>query len=70
MNALEKLLNEIERVTVIRTHYEELRGAPNVIVEPQIMMMTASINAGKYAAASGDAITVIRAIKDLEEYSE
>ena len=70
MNAQEKLLNEIERVTRIRGHFEELRGMPNVVVAPQIAMMTASINAAKEAAASDDAIKVIQALADLGEYSE
>lgn len=69
MNAQEKLLNEIERVIEVRSQYEGLRRLPNVICEPQIAMMTASIDAGKKAAASGDAITVLQAIKDLEGYS-
>ena len=30
-NIQEKLLDEIERVVIIREHFRELRGMPNVI---------------------------------------
>jgi hypothetical protein len=70
MNAQEKLLEEIERVTVIREHFRGLRGMPNVIVEPQIAMQTASIERAKKAAASNDAVQVLAALQDLGEYSE
>ena len=70
MNAQEKLLEEIERVIRLRSNYEELRGLPNVVVEPQIMMMNASINSAKAAAASGDGVEVIRALNDLDGWQE
>lgn len=70
MNAAEKLAHEIERVVKLRERYESLRGMPNVIVEPQIQMMTMSIERAKRAAGTNDAVEVLKALKDLGEYEK
>jgi hypothetical protein len=41
---------------------------PNVIVEPQIMMMRASLDAAAKAMAEGDVVAMLRAYEDLKEY--
>lgn len=48
--------------------YIALRGMPNVIVEPQIMMMRASLDAAAKAMAEGDVVAMLRAYEDLKEY--
>lgn len=71
----EALPDELERVTVLR---EEFRGIQrvadakgwSVITAPQIAMMTAAIEAGKAALASGDVVAMLHAhaiLKDFEE---
>ena len=70
MNAAEKLSREVERVTTIKAHFEELRSMPNVIVEPQIIIMQASLERAHKAAGSNDPLQVMQAIGDLEGYSE
>ena len=52
----------------ILPQYLALRGMPNVIVEPQIMMMGASLDAAATAMARGDVVAMIRAYQDLKEY--
>lgn len=46
----------------------ELRGMPNVIVEPQIAMMRASLDRAATAMAHGDVVAMLRAYQDLKEY--
>lgn len=70
MNAAEKLAHEIERVTILRSRYESLRRMPNVIVAPQIAMMTAAIEMAKKAAGSNDALEVLQALKELEGWEK
>lgn len=52
----------------ILPQYLALRGMPNVIVEPQIAMMRASLDAAATAMARGDVVAMIRAYQDLKEY--
>ncbi len=70
MNAAEKLAREIARVAVVREHFEELRRMPNVIVAPQIAMMTASLEKAFAASGSNDATEVIEALHELEGWTE
>lgn len=46
----------------------ELRGLPNVICEPQIAMIRASLDFAANAMARGDVVAMIRAYNDLKEY--
>lgn len=64
------LPREIDRVRRVQDTYKELRKMPNVIVEPQIMMMEAAIQDGIQAAASGDVVRMIRAHEHLKTFEE
>lgn len=66
----EALPAEIERVIEVRSQYEELRRLPNVIVEPQIAMMTASINRALRASTSMDAVEMLACLEDLKGWKE
>lgn len=70
MNAVEKLVREIMRVTEIKGHFESLRGMKNVVVEPQIAMMNEVLDRACKAVGSGDALECLRMITELEGYSE
>lgn len=61
---------EITRVRGIQDQFKELRGMPNVIVEPQIMMMEAEIQAAIKASADGDVVEMLRCYNSLREYSD
>ena len=65
----EKLARELVRVAVIRTHYEELRRLPNVMVAPQIAMLNASIEAGcRAAGGEGGIEAMVAAVADLGQW--
>ena len=70
MNVAEKLAREISRVTALRCRYEELRGDAWEDAEPAIAMIAAAIEAGLKAAGVDDAITQMKAIKELEGFTE
>ena len=62
----EALPREIARVSTIREHAREIGPAGGFLVA----MTTASIDRAVKAAASGDVVAMLRALKDLQEYSE
>jgi hypothetical protein len=64
----EELPKQINRVREIQEQFKSLRSMPNVMVEPQIAMMEASIQAGIKAAAEGDTVAMLRACEDLKGY--
>lgn len=64
----EHLPKEITRVREIQDQYKALRGMPNVIVEPQIQMMEAAIQAAVKACAEGDTVAMLRASEELKGY--
>lgn len=66
----EELPAEIKRVQVVRSYYEELRSMPDVIVGPQIAMMTAAIDEGVASLASGDVVRMLRAYEELKGWEE
>lgn len=66
----DELPREINRVRGVQDTYKLLRGMPNVIVEPQIAMMEASIQAGIKAAATGDVVEMLRCYEDLKGYEK
>lgn len=66
----EALPAEINRVRAVQDAYKELRSLPNVIVEPQIMMMEQAIQNGIRASAAGDVIAMLRAFEDLKGWEE
>lgn len=45
-------------------------GYPNVIVEPQIAMMSASISKAIRASAEGDVVEMLRAYEELKDWKE
>lgn len=67
-NLAEQLPKEITRVRELQAQFKELRRMPNVIVEPQIAMMEASIQAAIKASAEGDVVEMIRCYQDLKGY--
>ena len=69
-NLIQGLLKEIDRVTTIRGQFEELRGMPHVIVEPQIALMTAVLKEAKDAIGIGDTIKMLSCYATLKEYEE
>mgnify|MGYP003522557390 CR=1 FL=1 len=72
MNAAEKLAREISRVTLVREHYEEAGRltAGRAVVGPQVVMMTKVLEDAFVAAGSNDALQVLAALKDLEEWRD
>ncbi len=62
----EDLPNQINRVRGVQDEFKSLRGMPNVMVEPQIAMMEADIQAGITASASGDVLAMLRAYEALK----
>lgn len=61
---------EINRVRGVQDAFKSLRGMPNVIVEPQIAMMEADIQAGIQASASGNVVAMLRAYEALKGWKE
>ncbi len=62
----EALPAEIKRVEEVREQFKSLRGMRNVIVEPQIAMMTADIDRAVTASAAGDVVEMLRAYEALK----
>jgi hypothetical protein len=66
----EALPVEINRVRRVQETYKELRGMPNVLVEPQILMMENAIQAGIAASAAGDVVAMLNAYQELKGWEE
>lgn len=64
----EALPAEITRVRALQDQFKALRCMPNVIVEPQIMMMEAEIQAAIQASANGDVVEMLRCYESLKQY--
>jgi hypothetical protein len=62
------LPDEINRVRQLQDEYKSLRAMPNVMVEPQILMMEAAITRAISASASGDVIAMLRSFEELKGY--
>lgn len=52
----------------VMPQYLALRDMPNVIVEPQLAIMRASLDAAAKAMAAGDVVAMLRCYQDLKEY--
>jgi hypothetical protein len=65
-----ELPKEINRVRAVQDTYKELRSMPNVIVEPQIMMMEHAIQSAISATASGDVVAMLQAYEALKGWQE
>lgn len=64
----EALPKEINRVREIQDMYKSMRGMPNIIVEPQIMMMEQEIQSAIKASAEGDVIEMLKCYESLKGY--
>lgn len=71
-NLIHELLEELERVIVIRERYRAcaVAGTPGASFTPAIALMTLSINGAKAAIGGDDVIASLRALHDLEIYSD
>lgn len=71
-NLVHKLLDELERVIVLRERYRAAAapGTPGVCFAPAIALMTHSIDAAKAAIGGDDVIASLRALHDLETYAD
>jgi len=73
MNAAEKLAREIGRVATVLAHYEETKrmmAGKNVMMEPAMAMIAASLEQAYVAAGTNDALAVLAALEDLGEITE
>ena len=63
---------QLIRVAAIRAQYEHYRidAGPGANFGPAIFLMTNSLNRAVEAIGSGDIAAQLRALKDLEEFSE
>ena len=59
---------EINRVRGVQDQFKALRGMPNVIVEPQILIMESEIQAAIKATMEGDTIAMLRCYESLKGY--
>ena len=65
----EALPREMARVRdEILPQFLALRGMPNVIVEPQIMIMRAELDEAARAMVTGDVVAMLRIYQSLKEY--
>ena len=71
VSVVEKLLNEIERVTAKRERWKKYANECGRAVSfvPAIMSMTQAINSAKRALTSMDAVECIACLRDLEGYA-
>jgi hypothetical protein len=78
INAMERLTREIERVAIVRERYRTIGKIDfasvtplnfNVVnAAPAIHLMTAALEDAHRAASSGDALTIIRVLRDLQGF--
>ena len=64
----EEMPAAIKRAREVRDQLIQCRGMANVIVEPQIMMLTHEIDQAIEALASGDVIAMLRAYEPIKDY--
>lgn len=64
----EELPREINRVRRVLDTYKELRGTPNVLVEPQITMLEDLLDRATITASSGDVIQMLRVFEELKTW--
>lgn len=64
----EEMPKAIKRAQEVRDQFIELRGMKNVIVEPQIALITWEINNAIGALASGDVVAILRAYAAIKDY--
>ena len=69
----DELINEIERVSAKRERWRQRAAEMSLLrgsVALPIVVMTASIDAGKRAIADNDPVACIRALVELRNYSD
>ena len=66
MSMMRKLMEELERVVILREQYRSLKGQPNVDIQPAERLMTHSIELAKASAETGDPGQILLAINSLE----
>ena len=64
----EALPQEINRVRRVLDSYKDLRGMPNVLVEPQITMLEDLLDRATITASSGDVIQMLRVFEELKTW--
>jgi hypothetical protein len=70
VNLMDALTRQIARVAVIGERYRCLGVMPGVNVLPVIHLIDRALETAHEAAASGDALTIIRSLRDLEGFEE
>lgn len=58
----------IKRAMAVRDQFIAMRGMDGILVEPQIIIMTAEINEAVAAQASGDVVRMLRAYEAIKDY--
>lgn len=61
-----KLMEELERVVILRERYRAIENMPQANVQPALRLITHSIELAKLAVASGDGGQILIAINSLE----
>jgi hypothetical protein len=69
-NLVGKLVEEIERVSGLRSRYESLRHMPQVNVGFATGAMTAALNRAKDAVNSGNTTAMINSLQDLRSFTD
>ena len=70
MSLGEEMPLAIKRAMAVRDQYIEMRGMnlPNVIIEPQIALITAEIDAAVAATSGGNVVAMLRAYEAIKDY--
>lgn len=70
MNAMQKLAEEITRVTELRDRYRSIDGLPQVNAKLALFMMDKDLKEAQEANGSNDPVAVIGALKSLASWEE
>jgi hypothetical protein len=69
-NLIGKLVEEIERVSGLRSRYESLRHLPQANVGFATGAMTVALDAAKDAVRSGNATAMINSLQSLRSFTD
>jgi hypothetical protein len=69
-NLVGKLVEEIERVSGLRSRYESLRHLPQVNVGFATGTMTVALDAAKDAVRSGNTTAMINSLQSLRSFTD
>ena len=67
MNLIQKLIVELDRVKIVKSHYEEAGRAGEFALQ---LIIRPAIKLGESCLILHDAVDCIRALKELESISE